>query len=133
MNIKNLSYVKCTKEYWDFVRVLRNDPTVQDGFIENAHITPKMQIGYMTKYADDYRVCLLGDTPVGYFGVIDDDIRVCTSPQYQGKGCGQYMMKECIEIWPTCFAKIKIGNTASERLFLAAGFKPKFTIFKYEK
>jgi hypothetical protein len=133
MNTKELSYVKCTEEYWEFVRELRNDPTVQDGFIENAHITPEMQIGYMTKYADDYRVCLLGDIPVGYFGAIDDDIRTCTLPGYQGKGIGTFMMVSCMEVWPTSYAKVKIGNTASEKMLLKAGFTAKYTIFRYEK
>ena len=33
MNIEKLSYVKCIEEYWESVRELRNDLTIQDGFI----------------------------------------------------------------------------------------------------
>ena len=127
----NLKLVECTEEYWEFVRCLRNDPLVLDGFIESTHITPEMQKKYMSKYADCYRVCLNNNEPCGYVGVIEDDIRICTAPAYQGIGVGKFMVKHCMEIWPTAFAKIKIGNTASEKLFESCGFIPKYTIYEY--
>jgi RimJ/RimL family protein N-acetyltransferase len=127
-----LEYVKCTEEYWEFVRALRNDIRILDGFIESTHITPEMQQSYMLKHADCFRICIKDNVPVGYFGVIDNDIRACTLPDYQGQGIGTFMMKSCMEVWPSAFAKVKIGNTASEKMFIKAGFRPKYTIFKYE-
>ena len=33
-------------------------------------------------------VCTLEDTPVGFVGQVDGDIRVATHPEYQGMGVG---------------------------------------------
>ena len=84
----------------------------------------------MKRYADNYRIALLGDTPVGFVGVIEGDIRVCTHPEYQGMGIGKFMIKKCIKIWPDAFAKIKIDNEASIKLFQACGFKRKYVILE---
>ena len=62
----------------------------------------------------------------------DDDIRICTHPDYQGKGIGKFMLNEIIKIYPTAYGKVKIENKASQNLFLSLGFKKKFIIFEYE-
>ena len=124
----HMELVKCTKKYWEFIRLLRNDDRVLNGFIESINITSDMQINYMNKYSDCYRVALINETPVGYVGVIDDDIRVCTHPDYQGKGIGKFMINKCMEIWPEAFAKVKLDNLASIKLFESCGFTKKFYI-----
>ena len=45
-----MELIECTKEYWEFIRVLRNDKRVQVGFIKSDYITPEMQINYMKKH-----------------------------------------------------------------------------------
>ena len=125
-----LKLVPCIKEYWEFIRNLRNDEKVQEGFIETIEITPEMQEKYMNKYSECYRVALaevhMGDSlnkiPVGFVGVIENDIRVCTHPDFQGKGYGKFMVNECMKIWPNAFAKVKINNKASLKLFESCGF-----------
>lgn len=129
-NKNKLSIVHCTEEYWEFVRQLRMDPRVASGFIKTTPITPQMQLEYMKHYADDYRIALLENTPVGFVGAIDRDIRVCTHPEYQGMGIGKFMIKECMKIWPDAFAKVKIDNEASMKLFQACGFKKKYVILE---
>jgi ribosomal protein S18 acetylase RimI-like enzyme len=123
---------KCTKKYWEFVRVLRNDKRVLDGFIRSIHITKKMQEKYMQNHSKFYRVALLNNQPCGYVGVIDDDIRICTHPDFQGQGIGKFMLKEIIKIFPSAYGKVKINNEASKKLFQSVGFHEKFIIFKYE-
>lgn len=123
-----MKLVKCTQEYWEFVRELRINPKVIDGFIQNIEITPEQQKQYMEKYSDCYRIALLKDQPVGFVGVIEEDIRVCTHPEFQGNGIGKFMINECMKIWPTAFAKVKINNEASLKLFEACGFAKKFYI-----
>jgi ribosomal protein S18 acetylase RimI-like enzyme len=123
-----MELVECTKEYWEFVRVLRNDERVLDGFIKSVHITEEMQQSYMSNYSQFYRIALVDGEPAGYVGVIEDDIRVCTHPDFQGKGVGKFMINKCMEIWPTAFAKVKLDNEASLRLFEACGFTKKFYI-----
>jgi|TARA_R110000782_G_scaffold75664_2_gene150990 ribosomal protein S18 acetylase RimI-like enzyme len=120
----------CNKEYWEFVRILRNDERVLDGFIESTHITEEMQENYMNNHSQYYRIALIGGKPAGYVGVIEDDIRVCTHPDFQGKGVGKFMINQCVEIWPESFAKVKINNEASIKLFEACGFNKKYIIFK---
>jgi ribosomal protein S18 acetylase RimI-like enzyme len=123
-----MELVKCTEKYWEFIRLLRNDDRVLNGFIESINITSDMQNNYMNKYSDCYRVALINEAPVGYVGVIDDDIRVCTHPDYQGKGIGKFMINKCIEIWPEAVAKVKLDNLASIKLFESCGFTKKFYI-----
>ena len=123
-----MELVECTLQYWEFVRVLRNDERVLDGFIKSVHITEEMQYQYMSKHSQYYRIALVDGVPAGYVGVIEDDIRVCTDPFFQGKGVGKFMINKCMEIWPTAFAKVKVDNEASLRLFRSCGFKKKFYI-----
>jgi GNAT superfamily N-acetyltransferase len=114
--------VSCSIEYWEFVRNLRLDVRVLSGFLNTNNIDPKQQLEYMKKYSDCYRIALLDGEPAGYVGVVENDIRVCTHPDYQGKGVGKFMINSAIEIWPKAEAKVKIGNEASSSLFLACGF-----------
>jgi ribosomal protein S18 acetylase RimI-like enzyme len=123
-----MELVECSKEYWEFVRVLRNDERVLSGFIKSIHITEEMQNSYMSNHSQFYRIALVDGKPAGYVGVIEDDIRVCTHPDFQGKRVGKFMINECMKIWPTAFAKVKMDNDASIKLFEACGFTKKFFI-----
>lgn len=123
-----MELVECTSQYWEFVRVLRNDKRVLDGFIKSVHITKKQQQIYMSNNSQHYRIVLVDGEPAGYVGVIEDDIRVCTHPNFQNKGVGKFMINKCMEIWPTAFAKVKLDNEASLRMFEACGFTKKFFI-----
>jgi len=109
--------------------VLRNDKRVLDGFIKSTHITTEMQINYMNTHSQYYRVAVINNIPAGYVGVIEDDIRICTHPDFQGQGIGKFMLTEIMKIFPNAYGKVKINNEASRRLFLKAGFKEKFIIY----
>ena len=117
-----MELVMCTSDYWEFVRELRMDERVIDGFIETIPITSEQQIKYMLSNAQYYRIALVDGKPAGYVGVIANDIRVCTHPDFQGMGVGKFMINECMKIWPTAYAKVKHGNEASSNLFLSCGF-----------
>ncbi len=118
-----MELVKCTYEYWEFVRLLRTDERVVDGFVENVQITQQQQKAYMERYSDSYRIALINGEPAGFVGVVDDDIRVCTHPNFQGKGLGKFMIDECVKLWPNSTAKVKLGNVFSHKLFLSVGFE----------
>ena len=51
---------------------------------------------------------------------------MCTHPDFQGKGVGKFMINKCIEIWSTAFAKVKVNNEASLKLFESCGFTKKY-------
>ena len=120
---------KCDPEYWEFVRNLRNNKEVIDGFIKSEYITKESQIKYMGIYSEFYRVCLYDGVPVGFVGVLDGDIRVCTHPDYQQKGFGKFMIEKIMEIFPNSYAKVKINNMSSKNLFKSLGFDETFIIY----
>ena len=125
-----LKLEKNRKEYWDFIRLLRSDKRVQDGFIEESNISIKEQATYMNEYNNNYYVCLCDNIPCGFIGEINGDIRLCTSPEYQGKGIGSFMIREITKIRPNIFAKVKIENTSSLRAFEKAGYVKKYYLLE---
>jgi len=126
----NLKFVDNTHEYWEFIRCLRNDERVKHGFIQQKHISEDSHLKYMEKYGIFYHICLYNEQPAGYCGVIDDDIRIAVHPDFQGKGTGSFMINELMKIYPSAFAKVKIENQASMRLFEKCGFKKKYYILE---
>ena len=111
------------KQYWEFIRILRSDKKVQSGFIQNSNISKTEQEVYMEKYNNNYYICLCDDKPSGFIGEIDGDIRVCTSPDYQGKGIGSFMISEITKLRPNIYAKIKLDNISSIKAFEKAGYE----------
>lgn len=116
--------------YWEFIRELRIMKGVREGFISQEHITSVEQATYMLKHNSDYWICLDNETPAGYVGVIDDDIRVATHPDYQGKGVATFMINEIMKLIPTAIARVKLDNEASIRLFERCGFKKRYYILE---
>lgn len=106
------------------------NPKVSDGFVKQEEISVEDQERYMQAHSKSYKICLINDNPVGYFGVIDNDIRVCVHPDFWKMGVGKFMIEKCREIWPESFAKVKINNQASLLLFKSCGFKPKYIILE---
>jgi len=130
-----LLIVDCSEEFWEFVRMLRLDSRVVDGFIETSLISKNDQIRYMSANSVFYKICLVNGVPAGYFGVIENDIRICTHPDFQGLGLGKFMIEECMKIWPFAIAKVKTNNFPSHKLFINSGFQvfkkdQKFTYYK---
>ena len=125
-----MELVENKKEYWEFIRNLRNHPDVKTGFVFQDHITESQQKAYMSKYGDCFYICLVGEKPAGYVGVIENDIRVATHPDFQGMGVGKYMINELMKLHPNAFAKVKIQNITSVKLFEKCGFKKSFYILE---
>ena len=125
-----LEFVKNKKQYFEFIRNLRNDSRVQDGFIESSHITEEQQIEYMKTYKNNFYVCLSDDIPVGYIRQIDGDIGVCTHPDYWGRGIGSFMINELMKLHPECYARVKLDNIASVKAFEKVGFKKKYYLME---
>jgi len=123
-----LNLVNCEKKYWDFVMELRNG--LREGFICQDLIKKEDHYKYMEKYSEHYYICLEGETPVGWAGSIDQDIRVATHPDHQKKGVGKFLINEIMSLYPDAFAKVKLDNEASLRLFESCGFKRKFYILE---
>ena len=132
--MKNYRLVKNEPLYYEFIRQLRNDQRIQNGFIELVNITEKQQQLYMEKYADCFYICVVNETnnPIGYVGVIDKDIRIATHPEHQKQGVASFMIQEIMKIYPDAQAKVKINNENSLKLFKKSGFKIKYYILEKE-
>jgi len=125
-----MELVRCEEKYWENVRNLRNMDGVKQGFIQQSEITFEQQIIYMKKNNDFFYICIDKDKFLGYVGVIKDDIRIATHPDYQKKGVATFMINEVIKIHPNAFAKVSMTNEASLRLFKSCGFKKKYYILE---
>lgn len=124
--------VKNNYIYWEFIRNLRNLDGVREGFIEQDIIDPKDHQEYMKKYSDCFYICLIDEIPAGYVGVIQNDIRVATHPNFQGQGVGKFMINQIMNLNPTAYAKVKIDNQASLKLFKSCGFEKKYYLLEKE-
>jgi len=125
-----MELVKNGPKFWEFIRNLRNTKGVRESFIQQKEITDIEQAEYMLKYNNNYWICLVDKQPAGYVGVIDNDIRVATHPDYQGKGVGSFMINQVMKMCPTAYAKVKLDNEASLRLFERCGFKKKYYLLE---
>ena len=127
-----MELVENKKEYWEFIRNLRNHKDVKTGFIQQENITPLQHRMHMMMNEEYYYICLIEGAPAGYVGVIQKDIRVATHPDFQGKGVGKFMINKLMELNPDAAAKVKVENEASMKLFKACGFKKKYYILEKE-
>ena len=122
--------VQNEEKYWNFIRDLRNDSRVKKGFVEQRHIEKPEHFFFMHEHVKSFYICLDGEVPVGYIGVINNYIRVATHPDYQGRGVAKFMLNKIISKYPDAIAKVKVSNDASLRLFESCGFKKKFYILE---
>ena len=122
--------VKNAEEYWEFIRKLRNLDSIKTGFIKQESISSKTQLEYMKENGHNFWICLDDLEPVGYVGIINDDIRVATHPDHQKKGIGAFMINEIMKIYPNAYAKVKLENEASIKLFEHCKFVKKYFILE---
>lgn len=126
---QELEVVDNQRCFWDFIRRLRSDPRVQDGFRNNVQITEAEQEAYMEARADCYIIAVENGKPVGFAGVVDNDIRVCVDPAQQGRGVAKSLLREIISRHPGAEAVVKVENTASRRLFDGLGYQPRYVVY----
>jgi GNAT superfamily N-acetyltransferase len=84
----------------------------------------------MQAHWQEYFIALVNGRSAGFLGSVDEDIRVCTHPDYQSQGVGTFIVRELVRRFPRSFAKIKIGNEAAKRLFAACGLAPSSVIYE---
>jgi RimJ/RimL family protein N-acetyltransferase len=127
-----MELVKCIKEYWEFIRIIRTHPNNQKFFFTQVEITPEQQLKYMLKNADKYQVCLIDNEPVGYIGLIkENEITYCVAPNNHGKGIGTFMVSEFMKQYDTLIAYVFCDNIGSNKIFTKLGFqKQNFYIYK---
>lgn len=128
MDKLKLSLVKNEEKYYEFIRVLRTHPSNISGFLEQVQISEEQQKKYMSKHSQDYWICLNGEIPVGFIGVVENDIRLAVEPSYKNKGVGTFMVGEISKIDKNATAKVLLDNTPSQKTFE----KNNFQIYKVD-
>ena len=128
----NLVCAEGNPDLWEFIRTLRNNESVQHGFIQKSNITPDQQKKYMDEHGKNYFVCFLDEVPVGFIGDVESDIRICVMPEFQNKGIGTWMINNFSKLYPGSLAKVKIENKQSLKSFEKAGYKIKYYLLKKE-
>ena len=103
---------------------------IREGFIKQDKITINQHESFMKKNSSFFWICLDNNIPIGYIGIIDNDIRIATHPDYQGLGVGSFMLNESMKKNPQACAKVKIENKASLGLFEKNGFKRKYYLLE---
>jgi len=127
-----INIIKNEKKYWEFIRLLRTHEDVKKGFVQQSEITFSEHCDYMEKHGTTYYIALMDEKPAGFIGVIDGDIRIATHPDFQGQGVGKRLVRQVMKEYPQAFAKVKVDNEASLKLFESCGFKKKFYILNCE-
>ena len=127
-----MELIKNGPKFWGFIRDLRNMEGVKEGFIQQEPIDEIEHAEYMLRHNNNYWVCIVDKRPAGYVGVIDNDIRVATHPDFQGQGVGSFMIHRIMEEYPGACAKVKLENEASMKLFERCGFKKKYYLLERE-
>lgn len=113
----------CNPEYWSFVKELREEESI--GFISQKKITDSDHYSFMVQNHTNYRICLIDDKPVGFVGVVGEDVRVAVHKDHKKQGIGKFMINEMYKYYKFS-AKVKIDNEASLALFKSCGFVEKY-------
>ena len=119
-----MKLVKNDPKYYEFIRSLRTHYDNSNGFAEIVSINQSQQREYMRKHGSCYFICLNNlNKPVGWVGVVDNDIRVCVSHAEKKQGIGSFMINELSKTHPNAKAKVLVSNSASVALFKSCGFQ----------
>jgi GNAT superfamily N-acetyltransferase len=113
----DLRLVSNEPKFYEFIRFLRTTDENIKGFINQSPINTLQQKKYMEKHEKDYFICLSGETPVGFGGIVDNDIRFAVSPHYKNKGVGTYIIKELSKVNKNITAKVLLNNIVSQKVF----------------
>lgn len=107
-----------------FIKDLRTDARTLPGFIEQiTSISLESQVKYMDSNRDCFFVALYCGIPVGFGGVVNNDIRFAVIPYYQNLGFGTEILEYIKLRNPKATGKIKRSNASSIKAFCKVGIE----------
>jgi GNAT superfamily N-acetyltransferase len=108
--------------FWPFILRLRNE--MRNSFLTTEKIPEQDHNKFMDEWGNDYYVCVNDALqPVGWIGVVNNDIRLAVDKQYQRMGIAKFMLKFVKDKYPQATAKILPENIASIKAFKSVGIK----------
>ena len=114
--------------HWDAILEIRNENC--EGFGDSSIILSGTHCKYMFRHFSNYLLGVEDYQILGFIGHVDNDIRLATKKTHQKKGIGKFMVEAFVEKYPDAFAKVKLDNQASLKLFERCGFKKKYYILE---
>lgn len=101
----------------EFIRKLRTHKELKKSFISSLDITSEQQKQYMLKNGHNFYVCLNNDNiPMGFVGVVDNDLKIAVDPEFRDIGVGTFMLKYIL----TCYnpnIKVRKHNLDGQKFF----------------
>ena len=125
-----LDFIKNQPKYFEFIRNLRNDPEIKKGFIKQEDISKENHLSYMAKYNKHYYICLYDQDPIGYIGIVKNDLRLAVSNKYQNQGVATFMLNEITKLKNDFDVLIKVDNIKSINFFTKHSFVKKDRLIK---
>ena len=119
--------------YWEFIRVLRNDPLARQSSMNSKEIMIEEHKAYMETYGDQYYICTVRGIPTGYVGVDERGyISVAVSSEFRRAGIGKFMIQYIAEKYKDrkLYATVRNSNKASLALFESCAFEYEFCILE---
>jgi len=119
--------------YWEFIRVLRNDPLARQSSMNSKEIMIEEHRAYMETYGDQYYICTVREKPAGYVGVDKRGyISVAVSSDFRRAGVGKFMIQYVTEKYKgrKLYATVRNSNKASLALFESCSFEYEFFILE---
>jgi GNAT superfamily N-acetyltransferase len=124
--------VACEEKYWDFILELRNNNKIKLGFISQEEIKKAEHHNFMKINNENYYICLYENTPAGFVGIVNNDIRFAVDERFQKKGIGNFLISFIKDKYPNAQAKVKVENQSSLKCFEKNSFKIKYYILELE-
>lgn len=135
-----VSLRQVTKKDWDFILQLRNSPDFRKWFYDQHVITKKEHYKYLQKQIKNpnflnWIICY-GENDAGYVRILDNDISIMISKEYNSKGIGtkalRLVEREAKKIGlKKLVGKMMIHNIASRRIFIKNRYQ--LLMYWYEK
>ena len=114
--------------HWDAILEIRNEN--REGFGDPSTIRSGAHCKYMFNHFSNYLLCVEDDEVLGFIGHVNNDIRLATRKENQRRGVAKFMVEGFEEKYPDAFAKVKLDNEASLKLFENCGFRKKYYILE---
>ena len=126
-----MELVECSNlpgDHWYSILHIRNENRHGFGNDDLIHIAAHYR--YMFDNFKNYLLCVEDGNVIGFIGHVNNDIRIATRKSHQNKGVGKFMGEGFMRKFPDSFAKVKIDNEASRKLFERCGFKKKYYVLQ---